>query len=252
MDIKEGKKNIESKYLELLEFQKKGVFPHNSFIIDIYELVHDLCTKGDSNADELYELHTFLIKNNIKDSINILNNIEEKDFTNDFCKELDKLNYIIIFSNGVFSYLENYYIKSKNRFSLNKKSFDLLKNDFFIPFKEKLFQNLKINDENNLDNNKKENDNNIKKILNMLLYIDILEPKIEKINNEIIWIDENKDLNKHEIQESTFDNWFNNYFIKFIEPFVQKEIKELQNLSISEYISSFFKLKLVPYYLQKF
>ena len=87
------------KYLDLLEFQKKGVFPNNSFSIDIYKLVYDLCNKGDDNADELYELHTFLIENDIKDSIYILNNTEEKDFINNFCKELDKINYIIIFSN---------------------------------------------------------------------------------------------------------------------------------------------------------
>ena len=79
-----------------------------------------------------------------------------------------------------------------------------------------------------------------------------MEPKIAKINNEIIWKNENKHLNIQENKDNTFDNWFNNYFIKLIEPTIQNEIKELQNLPISEYISSFFKLKWKPYYLKKY
>ena len=252
MDSKQTKDYIKSKYEELLEFQKVGSFPNNSFITDIFKLIYDLCNNGDSSADELYELHSYFIKNTIEDSVNILNKIEEKDFIKNFVKELDKINYIILYFNKLFNYLEKYYIKAKNLKPLNKKSFELFKNGFFLPFKEKLFKNLKIVDENDLDK-KEENDNhNIKKIFTLLLCIDMIEPKIEKKNNEIIWKNKNEDLNYQDNKNSTFDIWFYTYFFKFIEPYILKEYKELQNLPISEYISSFFKLKWKPYFLKKY
>ena len=137
---KQAKDNIKEKLKELLEFQKKGLFPNNSFVTDIFKLIFDLCNNSDQDTFELYELHTSFIKNTIQDSVNILNKIEEKDFINNFCKELDKINYIILFSNKVFNYLDSFYTRAKNIISLNNKSFYLFKDEFFVPFKEKLFQ----------------------------------------------------------------------------------------------------------------
>ena len=249
MKIKQGKEILQSKFNDILEFQKKGIYPDINFLTDNYSIIYDLCNWSGKYCYELDKLHTLFIKNTIADSSNILIKIEEREFINYFCRELDKINYIIYFLYRIFNYLDRFYLNDENKIPLNKKAFDIFKNEFFIPFKEKIFHYLKLLEDNNLDNKE---ENYIKKIINLLLYIDISDPEIIRINNEFFWRNENENLSNNKIKNNTFDDWFNNYFMKFIESTAQTEAEKIQNLEISEYISSFLKLNWKPKYLKKF
>ena len=163
MNFIQIKEYLKTKLQELCEFHKKGLFPSPNFIIDIYTIIYDSCYKY--QFSEINTLHTFFIKSAIKDSLNTLNKMEEKDVINHFCNDLDKLNYIIYYCNQTFSHIEKQFHNQLKGITLNKKAFNLLKNEFYIPFKEKLFQYLNILKDNDLDI-KEENDDNIKKLLN--------------------------------------------------------------------------------------
>ena len=68
---------------------------------------------------------------------------------------------------------------------------------------------------------------------------DIECPKIVKENNNIIWINEEKEYKQKTVEQ---DLWFNEYFIKDTRKFVKsKASRDFLNMSLSEYILSQIK-----------
>ena len=121
---------------------------------------------------------------------------------------------------------------------LIRQSFNIFANKFLVPCKDDLFKAL-INyllNKNNLEN--EDISKEIKKIFNLM---NINNPKIIKINNEIIW--ENERNNLSEKENEMFDNWFNNYFLKEISSYYKNKSTEFENLSIPELFSSILNAK---------
>ena len=251
MDIKQAKTFIKKKYNELLELEKKGVYPDNKFITDLYNIVQGLCDFGDSECETLYKYHSFLIQDCIKESINLLNNNHQFDFIKMFCKQLDKIYYVILIFNKCFMYLDRFYVKARNKISLDQKSFNFLTDEFFIPLKDILFKTL-TNYFKEIDNksNTEEDIKNIKKIFNLMNCIDITKPKIVRKNKEIKWVNENGEI-YFEAKSKTFNDWFD-IFLKDFNCFISIKKKEIKDLSISDYISSILNFKYQPLILQKY
>lgn len=235
------------KYEELLEFEKKTIFAEFNYINEIYSFILSFADKGDQECEMLYNIHSSLIKRCIDESINILKKANKDDLINLFYMHINRIHYIIYYLNKSFVYLDRYYTKRKFIPSLNKHSFDLFKNNFLIPFKGDLFDALIyfFKNNNNLDNEEK-----IKKIKRLFKVIlipeDMNNPKIYKKNNEIIW--QNEDNNNNSLKK--IDIWFNNYFLQNYITLIETKVKEFQNLSISEYISSILNFKYHPYILK--
>jgi hypothetical protein len=145
-----------------------------------------------------------------------------------------------------FSYLDKFYLKSREKLSLDELSFNLYKKEFFIPLKENLYEALThyFKEIENLDN-----DENVAKIKNIFKLMDsfdnISNPKIVKENIEIFWENNTQHhnysgfINKN---DHFCDNWYNS-FIKDINSLFEIKEKEINNLPISEYIIELLKFK---------
>ena len=95
MDLKSTKKYLTKQFYQILEMQKKGIFPDNKFIFDFYNSVLIQCDAGDSEAESIYDLYSSFQDLSIKQSINILNNTTNIDFIILFNQQVDKIKYIL-------------------------------------------------------------------------------------------------------------------------------------------------------------
>ena len=248
-------KILKQKYKEFLELEKKRIFPDNYELMEYYSNVQYLADKGDYESEKLYNLYIKCIQDCINESNKTIStlNITDQDYINIFCKQIDKIYYIIFLLNKLFMYLDRFYTRAKNKSSLNKVSFDLYINEFIIPLKDNLYGALSyyFKELENLDND--ENVIKIKKIFKIINNIDnIKKPKIVKKDNEIFW--ENESDNDQYVEEkyNFFDYWLNNYLFKDINSIYENKIKEIENLPISEYIEAILNIKYQPHLLKKY
>ena len=241
--IDEAKNTLVKLFNEILEKREKGEFPSNKLITDIYNIVLDQCDKGDIEADSLYNLHTNLIGNFINNSVKSLKQVSSIDMINLIIEQINKINYIILTMNKTFSYLDRFYIKSKLLLSLDRKSFNLFKELFFIPLKEDIFSVLsKFFSEINKNDNE-ENQIKIKKIFKLINEIDnISNPKIARLKDEIIWKNEREIILNDDNKKLLFDEWFNNFLLAKIEHLIERKLKEFENLTIEKYLKSIISL----------
>ena len=160
---------LKQKYKEFLELEKKRIFPDNSEIMAFFSNVQHLAHQNSDGYDNLYELYINCIKDCINESNKTIStlNITDQDYINIFCKQIDKIYYIIFLLNKLFMYLDEYYMERKKS-SLNKVSFDLYINEFIIPLKDNLYGALSyyFKELENLDND--ENEKKIKKIIKIM------------------------------------------------------------------------------------
>ena len=252
-DINQAKDYFKKKYNELLELEKKRIYPNIKFITEFYNVVTFFSDLGDHEGSFSYNYHSLLIQDCIKKSINILNKNPQIDFINSFCMQLDKINFVIYILYKGFMYLDRFYTPGKILIRLVQKSFKIFKNEFFLPLKGNLFKALtnyfiEINNKDDTEENIK----NIKKIFNLMNYIDISNPKIIKKNNEMEWINENREETSFEEKSKTFNEWFNNNFLKEYNFIISNKMKEIKDLPISEYIPSILNLKFQPIILKKY
>ena len=233
--FKEVKEILTKMVEELLEIEEKGKNPTNKWINDFYTIVIKHCDCGDAESENMYNLHTIFIKNIIDDSVKFLKTAAVNNLFNLLFRQINKINYIIFVLNKTFTYLERFYTKAKNKIPLNKKSFDLFKSSFFTPLQKDIFNALTELFKEIYEKDNEENSIKIKKCFKLISDIDnISEPIIVKENNEILWKNENDSILNN--NNGIFDDWFNNYFIKEINLFFEIKLKDIQNLSIEEYI----------------
>jgi len=245
--IKATTNELIKKYKELDEYEKKGISPGTKFINSIYALVFNLADMWEYENQILYDLHSSLIEKSIDESFNCIKNAQESEFFNLFNKEINRIKYIIFHLNRGFIYLDRFHLIARTLGSLNIKSFNMFKNNFLIPCKDNLFKSLM----NYLkDNHNGEKSNEIKNIFKLMNVETFSNPKIIKINNEITWENEGKNLQQNE--NGMFDNWFNNYFLKDISSYYNKKSIEFKNLSITELISSILNVKFQPNSLKNY
>ena len=246
---------FKEKYKDFLELVKQRKFPDNNVIMEFYDKVQDFSDKGDTENENLYNLYTSFIKDCIFKSTNIIknSNVKDVDYINLIIQQTDKIYHIILLLSRLFSYLDRFYTTAKHKLSLNKLSFELFKNEFFIPIKDNLYNVLSnyFIELEKLDND--ENAIKIKKIFNIMNSFDnIYKPKIVKKNNEIFF--ENEGYNDNYVDEKYkfFDNWFNNYFSEDLNSLFENKIKEIENLPISEYIIEILNMNYPPHIMKKY
>ena len=210
-----AKNKIIKKYNELVEYEKKGIFPEPNFIVEFYTLVYQQTDLG--RAKILYNFHSLLTQRYVDESFRCIRNAQESEFLNIFIKQINKTNYILYFLYRAFDYVDRN-INNTNLAPISTQSFRILKDLFLIHCQDKLSKALTnyFLDNNNLEN--EENSSKIKKILNLMNVDKFSEQKIIKKNNEIIWENEGNNLIKN--GKNMFDEWFNNYVLKEILVFL--------------------------------
>ena len=195
-------------YEELIEYEKKGIFPSLQFMSYFYTVVFNSVPYEEKETKIFYDFHSSLIKRCVDESYNCIKNAKESEYLNLFSKQIKKINYIIFHLSRGFGCLDRCYNES-----LIVKSFKIYKNKFLIPCKDNLFKtliNYLLYNNNNLED--EENSKKIKKIFNLMNADKISNQEIIKRNNEIIW--KNEENNFSENENKILDNWFNNSFLK--------------------------------------
>jgi hypothetical protein len=227
----------------MLELEEKRVFPDNSAIIDVFNIVNNYCNSGRQKYEVLYDLFKSFITDCINESICLVNRviIKDQDYINVFSRQIDKLNYVICLLTKLFMYLDQHFtVRNKKYKSLNELAFNLYKNEFFITLKGSLYKALSyyFKEIENRDN--KENITKIKNIFKLMNDFDnISKPKIVRENNKIFWendyndYNDNKDNNIKE-KHHFFDDWYDNYFIKDLDSSfeIKEKNKEFTNFRI--------------------
>ena len=164
---------------------------------------------------------------------------KDEEFIDGIINLTDKINYIIYYLQRLFISLDRFFTRAPGRCSLCCSSISHYEAEFFLPFKEKLYEKLNklIRDDRN---GYIESRNKIKKILEIINYLDFSEAKIIINENREITIlldgynAVDKKLRKKE--------WIENYFMKETIKYLEEKVKnDMKNLSINDYIDTQLK-----------
>ena len=241
-DIKVAKKELEKEMIKgILEYVKNGTFPNNSpnSYMNAYTIVQNMADVGDHESEALFDYHNKTIQKYIEDCYKIVSRETTTQLIDSFIKYTENINFLIYWMNRIFTYLDRFYTKAKNKNTLSQNAIRLYKEFLFNPLEEDIYRevNKLIKEDRNCN---LESRPKIKIILKILYDIDLSNPKIMKENNKISWIQENVQDARNETAYQ--DKWYEEFFkaetIKFAK---DKGNADIHNMSAPEYIISQLK-----------
>ena len=103
-------------YNELLKYILNGEFPQNNsqgFFMQIYNFSAHYANK-DEEASDLYQYFEKIISTNSTELAKQLNNVSNEEIIDKFIDICNRMEIIINFMFKAFSYVDFYYVKSKN------------------------------------------------------------------------------------------------------------------------------------------
>ena len=242
-DIKTAKKELEKEMIKgILEYVRNGTFPNNSpnSYMNAYTIVQSMSDLGDAESESLFNYYNKTIQGYIEDCYKIVSKESKTQLIDSFIKQTENINFLIYWMNRIFTYLDRFYTKAKNKNTLSKNAINLYKTYLFDPLQDEIFRevNKLIKDDRNCNT---ESRPKIKIVLKIMYDIDLLLPKIMKENNKILWIPEKG--NENNISDTEYqDKWYNDFFknetIKFAK---DKGNSDIHNMSAPEYVLSQLK-----------
>ena len=242
-DIKTAKKELEKEMIKgILEYVRNGTFPNNSpnSYMNAYTIVQSMSDLGDAESEALFNYYNKTIQGYIEDCYKIVSKESKTQLIDSFIKQTENINFLIYWMNRIFTYLDRFYTKAKNKNTLSKNAINLYKTYLFDPLQDEIFRevNKLIKDDRNCNT---ESRPKIKIVLKIMYDIDLLLPKIMKENNKILWIPEKG--NENNISDTEYqDKWYNDFFknetIKFAK---DKGNSDIHNMSAPEYVLSQLK-----------
>ena len=241
-DIKIVKKELEKEMIKgILEYVKNGIFPNNSSnsYMNAYTIVQNMADLGDSQCEQLFNYHNQIIQNFIEGCLKKVSKLSNIQLIDSFIKETENINFLIYWMNRIFTYLDRFFTRAKQKNSLSKNALNLYRDYFFLHLQDDIHKevNKLIKEDRNCNI---ESRPKIKIILKIINDLDLINPKIIKENNKICWIPE-KD--KDEKNEPTFANkWYKESFEKETIKFIKdKANADIHSMSAPEYITSALK-----------
>ena len=241
-DIKIVKKELEKEMIKgILEYVKNGIFPNNSSnsYMNAYTIVQNMADLGDSQCEQLFNYHNQIIQNFIEGCHKKVSKLSNIQLIDCFIKETENINFLIYWMNRIFTYLDRFFTRAKQKNSLSKNALNLYRDYFFLHLQDDIHKevNKLIKEDRNCNI---ESRPKIKIILKIINDLDLINPKIIKENNKICWIEE-KD--KDEKNEPTFANkWYKESFEKETIKFIKdKANADIHSMSAPEYITSALK-----------
>ena len=241
-DIKIVKKELEKEMIKgILEYVKNGIFPNNSSnsYMNAYTIVQNMADLGDSQCEQLFNYHNQIIQNFIEGCLKKVSKLSNIQLIDCFIKETENINFLIYWMNRIFTYLDRFFTRAKQKNSLSKNALNLYRDYFFLHLQDDIHKevNKLIKEDRNCNI---ESRPKIKIILKIINDLDLINPKIIKENNKICWIPE-KD--KDEKNEPTFANkWYKESFEKETIKFIKdKANADIHSMSAPEYITSALK-----------
>jgi len=236
VDINEGIRIIEDAMIDgLLKYLNTGDFPNNSpnSYMTAYSEVHKLADDENNSSEKLFNYFNTKIKDYVESAAKRIKNLSDDKLLDEFILENEKCNQLIYWMKRIFTYLDKFYTKNKQKGSLCTNGLKIYREVMFVPLKEKLFKivnNLIKNDRNcNISFRYK-----IKTLLKIFEEIDYHEPNIVKEKDKLKWEGQNKNV--------FIDEWFNSYFKKSTVDYIkEKASNDIQSKSAPEYIKSSLK-----------
>ena len=240
-DIKIARKELEKEMIKgILEYLRNGTFPNNSpnSYMNAYTIVQGMADLGDESSEALFNYHNKTIQGYIEDCSNLIKKESKGQLIDSFIKHTDKINFLIYWMNRIFTYLDRFYTKAKNKNSLSQNAISLYKQYFFDPFGSDIYievSKLIKEDRNcNIESRPK-----IKTILKILFDIDLANPKIVKENNKISWVAEKGIDTRNDTLYQ--DKWFAHFTTETTKFAKDKGNADIHNMSAPEYILSQLK-----------
>ena len=189
-DIKIARKELEKEMIKgILEYLRNGTFPNNNpnSYMNAYTLVQGMADAGDSESEALFNYHNKTIQGYIEDCYNLIRKETKSQLIDSFIKQTENINFLIYWMNRIFTYLDRFFTKAKNKNSLSQNAISLYRQYFFDPIQSDIYieVNKLIKEDRNCNI---ESRPKIKTILKILYDIDLDNPKIVKENNKISWV----------------------------------------------------------------
>ncbi len=237
-DIKQAKKELEKEMIKgILEYLKNGTPPNNSpnSYMNAYTIVQNLADLGDNECEALFKYHNDIIKKFIDDSNKIVEKESKINLIDSVIKHTQNINILTYWMNRIFTYLDRFYTKAKNKQSLSKNALDLYKENFFNVLQNDIHKevNKLIKDDRN---GNIESRAKIKEILKIINDLDLLSPKIVKENNKISWVPESGTENKNEREYG--DKWYATFSKETSKFAKDKANADIHSMSAPEYVLS--------------
>ena len=241
-DIKIARKELEKEMIKgILEYLRNGTFPNNNpnSYMNAYTLVQGMADAGDSESEALFNYHNKTIQGYIEDCYNLIRKETKSQLIDSFIKQTENINFLIYWMNRIFTYLDRFFTKAKNKNSLSQNAISLYRQYFFDPIQSDIYieVNKLIKEDRNCNI---ESRPKIKTILKILYDIDLDNPKIVKENNKISWVAE-KGVETRNNATTYQDKWFQHFSIETNKFAKDKGNADIHNMSAPEYIVSQLK-----------
>ena len=239
-DIKVAKKELEKEMIKgILEYIKNGVFPNNSpnSYINAYTIVTNMADTDEEKCEAIFEYHNKTIQKFIEDCYKTVSKENTTQLIDSLIKHTDNINFLIYWMYRIFTYLDKFYTKSKNKNSLSQNALHLYKEYFFNPLEDDIYRevNKLIKEDRNCNI---ESRPKIKTILKIIYVLDLSNPKIMKENNKISWVQEGEDSRNETIYQ---DKWYEKFKLETIKFAKDKGNADIHSMSAPEYIASQLK-----------
>ena len=241
-DLKTAKKELEKEMIKgIIDYAKNGTFPNNSpnSYMNAYTIVQNLADMGEHQCEELFLYHNKIIQNFIEDCYKKVKKLSNIQMIDDFIKQTENINFLIYWMNRIFTYLDRFFTKAKQKHSLSKNAINLYKDYFFVLLQDEVHKevNKLIKEDRNCNIESKPK---IKIVLKIINDLDLSSPKIIKEKNKISWIPEAKSEEKND--HSFANKWYKDSFEKETIKFAKnKASTDIHSMSASEYIESELK-----------
>ena len=241
-DIKLAKKELEKEMIRgIIEYLKNGTEPNNNpnSYMNAYTIVQNMADVGEEECGQLFDYHNKIITGFVELCYKNVSQESNIQLIDSLIKNTENINTLIYWMNRIFTYLDRFYTKAKNKQTLSKNSMEIYKTKLFAPLEKEIYKevNKLIKDDRNCNT---ESRPKIKTVLNIIDNLDLFSPKIVRENSKIVWMAE-KGTEGKSLREFG-DRWYNDTFSKETVKFAKdKANADIHSMSAPEYILSELK-----------
>ena len=199
LEFEPKKKDIEDMLInKLINYVRNGELPqeNNNALNTCYDIIYSFTTRL---GKYLLKYHNEKIKEIVNECYEKIKDFKVLVFIDSFISYSERLNYLFYYMSKIFLNISSNYlmgtnddnIRLYNQDDISEFSMDIYQKFFFNKLQEKLYNILNeflIKEERN---GKKEYKTKIQRIMKIISDMDIIKPKINKIN-DCIWEEKNK------------------------------------------------------------
>ena len=241
------KKDIEDMLInKLINYVRNGSLSvEKNAVNTCYDIIYSFTTRL---GKYLLNYHNEKIKEIVNECYEKIKDLKDLDFIDSFISYTERLNYLFYYMSRIFLYISSNYLMGTiddnsrlyDQDDISEFSMDIYKEFFFNKLIDKLYNILNeflIKEERN---GKTEYRQRIQKVMKIISNMDIIKPKIIKLNenNSFGWEEKNKDINNPLIYQRS---WFELYK-KMTEEYVREKYEnDIEKYSIQEYLNTEIK-----------